>query len=173
MLLIAGLVALLSAKLISHHEPSLQTKDATQTATRSDASRDRASQPDEKRERVARNSRKLSDEEMMTFLRDTILEGVEIRDKSLGEALIILRKEVRNAAPDGPAVGLGLAGSCSDQKIQELRLRKVPLAVALKYVCEMTKCRYRIDDGSVIISPVVDTGEVWDPIQKELDQSGK
>lgn len=169
MLLIAGLVVFFAGGFIFHQESPIEAKGASNAATRPDGAQDHATTQDENRGRLPRNSRKLSDEEVMAFLRDTILEEVTIADKSLEEVVILLRKDLRKAVTDGPVAGLGVLASCSFQKIPELKLRKVPLGVTLKYVCAMTKCRYRIENGSVLIVPLVDNGETLDPIQKELE----
>lgn len=39
-------------------------------------------------------------------------------------------------------------------RIPELRLTNVPLAVALKYICDMTKLRYKVDDYAVTLVPL-------------------
>ncbi len=44
-------------------------------------------------------------------------------------------------------------------RIHELRVRNVPLAVALKYICDNTKLRYKVDDFSVTLVPQTETGE--------------
>lgn len=38
-------------------------------------------------------------------------------------------------------------------RIAELHLRNVPLAVALKYVCDATRCRFKVDDFAVTLVP--------------------
>ena len=44
-------------------------------------------------------------------------------------------------------------------RIDELRLRNVPLAVALKYIGDKTKLRYKVDDFAVTLVPQTETGE--------------
>jgi general secretion pathway protein D len=44
-------------------------------------------------------------------------------------------------------------------RVRELRLRNVPLAVALKYICDQTKLRYKVDDFAVTLVPQTETGE--------------
>jgi len=44
-------------------------------------------------------------------------------------------------------------------RIHELRVRNVPLAVALKYICDNTKLRFKVDDFSVTLVPQTDTIE--------------
>jgi general secretion pathway protein D len=63
-----------------------------------------------------------------------------------------------DAAEAGAAV-LGGGGDPSAIRIKELRLRNVPLAVALKYICDATKLRYKVDDFAVTLVPQTETGE--------------
>jgi general secretion pathway protein D len=44
-------------------------------------------------------------------------------------------------------------------RVKELRIRNVPLAVALKYICDQTKLRYKVDDFAVTLVPQTETGE--------------
>ncbi|MGA0899476.1 MAG: hypothetical protein ACO3SO_03615, partial [Luteolibacter sp.] len=44
-------------------------------------------------------------------------------------------------------------------RIEELRVRNVPLEVALKYICDATKLRYKIDNYAVTLVPQTETGE--------------
>ena len=60
------------------------------------------------------------------------------------------------AADSLPAAGGGDPGSL---RIPELRVRNVPLAVALKYICDATKLRYKVDDFAVTLVPQTESGE--------------
>lgn len=64
-----------------------------------------------------------------------------------------LGEEAEDAAP---LLGGGDPGSL---RIDSLRLRNVPLAVALKYICDATKLRYKVDDYAVTLVPQTETGE--------------
>jgi general secretion pathway protein D len=44
-------------------------------------------------------------------------------------------------------------------RVRELRIRNVPLAVALKYICDQTKLRYKVDDFAVTLVPQTEGGE--------------
>ena len=44
-------------------------------------------------------------------------------------------------------------------RVKELRIRNVPLAVALKYICDQTKLRYKVDDFAVTLVPATESGE--------------
>ncbi len=60
------------------------------------------------------------------------------------------------AAGEAPLLGDGDPGSL---RIDELRLRNVPLAIALKYIGDKTKLRYKVDDFAVTLVPQTETGE--------------
>ena len=44
-------------------------------------------------------------------------------------------------------------------RIKELRIRNVPLSVALKYICDSTHLRYKVDDFAVTLVPQTESGE--------------
>jgi general secretion pathway protein D len=44
-------------------------------------------------------------------------------------------------------------------RVRELRIRNVPLAVALKYICDQTKLRFKVDDFAVTLVPQTESGE--------------
>jgi len=62
------------------------------------------------------------------------------------------------AALGGAAAALGGTDPGS-LRIEELRVRNVPLEVALKYICDATKLRYKIDNYAVTLVPQTETGE--------------
>ncbi len=66
-----------------------------------------------------------------------------------------------DAAPGaGAPDGLPLVGSDPGSlRVKELRIRNVPLAVALKYICEQTKLRYKVDDFAVTLVPASESGQ--------------
>jgi len=65
-----------------------------------------------------------------------------------------------DAAAAGAAEALPAAGADPGSLlVQQLRLRNVPLAVALKYICDQTKLRYKVDDFAVTLVPQTETGE--------------
>jgi len=61
------------------------------------------------------------------------------------------------AAPAADA--LSTTADPGSLRVRELRLRNVPLAVALKYICDQTKLRYKVDDFAVTLVPLTETGE--------------
>ena len=60
------------------------------------------------------------------------------------------------AAPD--AGGLAGATSPGALRIKSLRLTNIPLAQALKYICEATRLRYKVDEFAVTLVPMTETG---------------
>ena len=60
------------------------------------------------------------------------------------------------AGGDASLLGGGDSGAL---RINELRLRNVPLSVALKYICDATNLRYKVDDFAVTLVPQTETGE--------------
>ena len=111
-------------------------------------------------------------EEAIDFLRlrAAELDTTELDPAKKGVNFVIRRP--RPSAPGGaidagadaaaPGAELGLPGAASDPgalRVKELRIRNVPLAVALKYICDQTKLRYKVDDFAVTLVPQTETGE--------------
>ena len=66
------------------------------------------------------------------------------------------------------ASGCGLGGDPGSARINELRLRNVPLATVLNYICDATRLRYKVDDFAVTIVPATETerGSVHPHLQR-------
>jgi general secretion pathway protein D len=107
-------------------------------------------------------------EEAIAFLRmrSIELDTLELDPAKKGVNFVVRRPR---SAPLGGGADAGLdaaeAGGLapvtdpSALKIKELRIRNVPLAVALKYICDSTKLRYKVDDFAVTLVPQTETGE--------------
>jgi general secretion pathway protein D len=54
---------------------------------------------------------------------------------------------------------VGVISDPGSLRVKELRVRNVPLAVALKYICDQTKLRYKVDDFAVTLVPQTESGE--------------
>jgi general secretion pathway protein D len=131
-------------------------------------------------------------EEAIDFLR---LRSAELDTLELDPARKGVNFVVRRPRPDvaaAPAVDVGLdaagggeslplvSGDPGSLRVRELRIRNVPLAVALKYICDQTKLRYKVDDFAVTLVPQTETGEdiftrtftVPPDFQSSLDSSG-
>ncbi len=76
------------------------------------------------------------------------------KSNSLGGGLVPAEGEL----PAGEDL-LGGGGDLGSARIDELRLRNVPLGVALKYICDKTKLRYKVDDFAVTLVPITEQGE--------------
>lgn len=109
-------------------------------------------------------------EEAIDFLRlrSAELDTLELDPDKKGVNFVIRRP--RSAAVGGAGDGLDAAagddaggllggGDPGALRINELRLRNVPLAVALKYIGDATKLRYKVDDFAVTLVPQTETGE--------------
>lgn len=86
-------------------------------------------------------------EEAIDFLRlrSAELDAIEPDPALKGVPFIILGTGL--GAKTAPASG----GDPALRVIRELRLRNVPLAVAIKYVCEQTNLHYRIEEYGVTL----------------------
>lgn len=106
-------------------------------------------------------------EEAVDFLRlrASELDTMELDPARKGVNFVIRRPRAAGvAAPDAGldagAEALPLAaGDPGTLRVRELRLRNVPLAVALKYICDQTKLRYKVDDFAVTLVPQTESGE--------------
>lgn len=105
-------------------------------------------------------------EEAIDFLRlrASELDTTEPDPTRKGVNFVIrLPKAAAAAAADagldaGAAAPLG-AVQPGALRIDVLRLRNVPLAVALKYICDKTKLRYKVDEFAVTLVPQTETTE--------------
>ena len=96
-------------------------------------------------------------------LRAAELDPTELDPAKKGVNLVI-RRPATSSIGGGETEGggdalLGAAGDLGSQRIDELRLRNVPLAVALKYICDKTKLRYKVDDFAVTLVPITEEGD--------------
>ena len=96
-------------------------------------------------------------------LRAAELDTTELDPAKKGVNLVIRRPAANSIGGGEPEVGgdalLGAAGDLGSLRIDELRLRNVPLAVALKYICDKTKLRYKVDDFAVTLVPITEEGD--------------
>jgi len=106
-------------------------------------------------------------EEAVSFLRQRAaeLDTLELDPAKKGVNFVVRRPRAAPVTADaGLDAGLGEATTLTSNdpnalRIPELRIRNVPLAVALKYICDATKLRYKVDDYSVALVPQTETGE--------------
>lgn len=105
-------------------------------------------------------------EEAIDFLRmrSAELDQTELDPARKGVNFIVRRP--RPAAPAAPAPdgtpapeGLAAPPDPSSVRISRLSVRNVPLQVALQYICDAAKLRFKIDDFSVTLVPLNETDE--------------
>ncbi len=132
-------------------------------------------------------------EEAIDFLRlrASELDTTELDPAKKGVNFVIRRPRPAAAGgavdagtdPAVPGAEAGLPLTVGDPgalRVRELRIRNVPLAVALKYICDQAKLRYKVDDFAVTLVPQTETGEenftrtfrVPPDFQSTLDSSG-
>ena len=117
-------------------------------------------------------------------LKNTIIPVIDFENTSVEEAIDFLRvrasemdtseldpakkglnfviRKPRASASDAAldaGDGLGSTADPGSLRIDQLQLRNVPLAEALRYICEKTKLRYKIDDYAITLVPATETGE--------------
>lgn len=106
-------------------------------------------------------------EEAIDFLRQRAdeLDPTELDPAKKGVNLVIRRPTTSSIGVGEPAAGADAGGGLMDGggdlgslRIDELRLRNVPLAVALKYICDKTNLRYKVDDFAVTLVPITEEG---------------
>ena len=98
-------------------------------------------------------------------LRASELDTTELDPAKRGVNFVIRRP--RAAAPGVGDAGVPPAGAelplaggdPGTLRVRELRIRNVPLAVALKYICDQTKLRYKVDDFAVTLVPASESGQ--------------
>jgi hypothetical protein len=98
-------------------------------------------------------------------LRHIVIPSIDFEDTSIEEAIDFLRlrsKELDTLELDPGKKGLNFVvrnPQGGNARIPELRLRNVPISVALKYIADATKMRYKVDDYAVTLVPQTETGE--------------
>ncbi len=99
-------------------------------------------------------------EEAIDYLRvrSIELDTFELDPARKGINFFIRKPNNAGGGDDGLDVGGG-GGEPGTQRISELRLRNVPLAEALDYICEATRLRWSVDDFAVTIKPAGDVDE--------------
>ena len=108
-------------------------------------------------------------EEAIEFLRQRSaeLDTLELDPARKGVNFVVRRPRAATAAA-GADAGLdaaaaeALPAASADPgsiRVKELRIRNVPLSIALKYICDQTKLRYKVDDFAVTLVPQTESGE--------------
>ncbi len=107
-------------------------------------------------------------EEAVDFLRTRSreLDTTVTNPADKGINFVVRKPQAGAAAPAADAAGLeaaagGLAVTADPGalRVKELRLTNVPVATALKYICDSTKLKYKVDDFAVTLVPSSEDGE--------------
>ncbi|MES2995591.1 MAG: Amuc_1098 family type IV pilus outer membrane protein [Verrucomicrobiota bacterium] len=105
-------------------------------------------------------------EEAVEFLRQRAaeLDTTELDPAKKGINFVVRRPRpaIGGAAEPGAETAEGALPATSDLgslRINQLRLRNVPLAVALKFICDATRLRYKVDDFAVTLVPQTELGD--------------
>lgn len=90
-------------------------------------------------------------EETTELLKNTIIPRVDIQDQSLLEVAAAITSFIQEAGipPHKLRVIVDKSASLAGWRIKEVRVREVPIAVLLKFVCDSTKLRCRIEPGII------------------------
>jgi hypothetical protein len=99
-------------------------------------------------------------EEAVDFLRLRAqeLDTLELDPARKGISFVVRKPRV-SAGDAGLDAGFPGGGDPGALRIRELKLRNVPLSDALKYICDATKLRFKIDDYAITLVPQTETGE--------------
>jgi len=101
-------------------------------------------------------------EEALDFLRlrSNELDTTELDPTKKGVNFVVRRPRAEAGAP-APDAGTAALGTSDPgaQRIKQLRLRNVPLSVALQYIADATRLRAKVDDFAVTLVPLSETGE--------------
>lgn len=102
-------------------------------------------------------------EEALDYLRLRARELDPEPDESRKGVNFIIRRPSVTAAGGGdagadaeldPDAAAGAAANLNNLRIDELKLRNVPLGTVLQYICDKTRLRYKLDEHSVTLLPL-------------------
>jgi hypothetical protein len=123
-------------------------------------------------ETLARFSGEPVNKEIDAKLKNIILPVVNFEDTQVDQAVDFLRLrsvELDAAQPDPEKKGLNIVllipPDTDCPSIKQLRLRNVPIGVALKYVADAAKMRVSVESGVVVLKPA--------PEEQEGDYPGR
>ena len=93
-----------------------------------------------------------------------IVPRIDFENTTVEEAIDFLRLrsvelDTLELDPDKKGVNIVVAPNSNTERISDLKLRNVPLAVALKYIGDATRMRYKVDDFAVTLVPQTEVGE--------------
>lgn len=95
---------------------------------------------------------------LQTRMNEIILPSVEFRNATLREAVDFLSAKSRELDPSGRGVSIVLDSSLNhDSGSVSLSLQDVPFSEALRYVCELSQCRFKVGAHEVLVVPLTES----------------
>lgn len=100
-------------------------------------------------------------------LRSIIIPSIDFEDVSLEEAAEQLRQksrefDIQEVDPSRKGVNFVVrlpSGGPSQMRIKKLQLQNVPLATVLKYICDSSRLRYKVEEYAVVFTAMTETSE--------------
>jgi hypothetical protein len=125
--------------------PNAGTESATQETAPGSASRTKS--------KIRIQHPKPTLEETVELLKSTIVPKVDILDQPLSEVTAKINTLIKDAGIPSHKLKVVINSPelFAQLRIKELRIRNIPLSILLKYICDNTKIRYRVEPGIVII----------------------
>jgi hypothetical protein len=115
---------------------------------------------DRGRDMERKHVRMMTTGEIFKFLRNSIIPKLEMQNLPLPDALEMVNGELRKHSTDlkRPKILIALdyryrMRNSEPPKVVELRVRNIPAGMALKYICDATKCQLWIENGNVFVAP--------------------
>lgn len=102
--------------------------------------------------------RRMSDEEVRTFLRETEIRELKFEDTEADEAVRQVNEILRKQMPEArvPKIVWVRGEIASVVTIKQMHLRDMPVDIALKYVADATRRQVRVHEGAVLLLELTD-----------------
>ena len=148
-LVIVGFYLTLRSQTSIFNEP--QAYERNQTAHSTTESTDQFAAPPRTKSKNRIHHPKPTIEETTELLRTTIIPRVDFQDQTILEVATAINGFIQEAGipPHKLRVVVNPSVSSAGWRIKELRIRNIPLAVLLKYVCGSTILNYRAEPGVI------------------------
>ncbi len=150
-LLIAGL--LITFRLKTPNPNELQSNGRSQSicsTTESVVQLADPAEPSRTKSKIRIHHPKPTIEETMELYKNTIIPRVDIQDLTIVEVAAAITSFIQQAGIPPHELRVIVNKSVSSEwGINEVRIRNVPLSVLLKYICDSTRLRYRVEPGII------------------------